>query len=215
MNSVSGTSVVSHTRSATDLARPKSRIYRNQQRAASNQSSQFHERFSGRGRMWHLLPAVPPLSEICREQFRKVAAKLSVKPADTGIGSLPFDCSHPVTRIRFHRWFWVVTEPHCLSSALSYLAVPLLFLYGLWRILRFKPQCILTIYFNDVWICSAYLLSKATRIPLILYAHDPISGACRIHRRPSCAVCPVARTQGAPPLFASRSLRVTRRTLQV
>ncbi len=53
------------------------------------------------------------------------------------------------------------------------MAFPLLLLYGLWRVWRFRPDCILTIYYDSVWILSSYWLSKLTGTPVVYYVHDP------------------------------------------
>jgi glycosyltransferase involved in cell wall biosynthesis len=86
---------------------------------------------------------------------------------------LPVESPHPVTRVRFVRWMQIVTSRIGAVHFIDYAAIPVLFFYGVWRILRFRPSCIFTIYFNDIWIATAYLLSKATGLPLILYVHDP------------------------------------------
>jgi hypothetical protein len=86
---------------------------------------------------------------------------------------LPVESPHSVTRVRFIRWIQAITSRIRILRFLDYATVPVLFFYGLWRILRFRPQCIFTVYFNDIWILTAYLLSKCTGLPLILYVHDP------------------------------------------
>ena len=80
---------------------------------------------------------------------------------------------HPITRLQFHRRVWPFRRGYRIQRFVRYAGALLLVLYGLWRVLRFRPDCLFTIYFNDLWILSSYCLSKLTGLPLILYVHDP------------------------------------------
>ena len=79
---------------------------------------------------------------------------------------------HPITKIRFHRWVWPIPRGTVIQRVVQYAGIPFMVVYGLWRIARFRPDCLLTIFINDIWILSSYLLSIISRVPVIYYVHD-------------------------------------------
>lgn len=81
--------------------------------------------------------------------------------------------AHPITRIAPEQALWPFRRGARIRRLLRYAAVPLYLAYGLLRIRRGRPACILTIYFDTVWILTSYLLSRLTGTPLVYYVHDP------------------------------------------
>ncbi|MDY7092266.1 MAG: glycosyltransferase [Acidobacteriota bacterium] len=88
---------------------------------------------------------------------------------------------HPVHRYRLHQRLWPFRRGSRIRTALAYLCAPCLLLYGLWRIYRFRPGCLLTVYHQPLWIFTSYLLSKLTGVPVVYYVHDPYRQAAE-HR---------------------------------
>lgn len=83
------------------------------------------------------------------------------------------DLVHPITRLSAHRKMWPFSRGYRFQRYFVYMGVIILLLYGLFKIIKNRPDFIFTIYFNDKWILSSYLLSKLTGIPIIYYVHDP------------------------------------------
>lgn len=81
--------------------------------------------------------------------------------------------NYRVYRIDFVAWLWPFSRGVRIRELLKYLAVPLMVLVGLFHIIKFKPRLILVLYLGDLWILSGYLLHLLTRVPLVVYAHDP------------------------------------------
>lgn len=80
---------------------------------------------------------------------------------------------HAVSETRVLHVFWPFRRGWLPRRVSRILAFPLLVMYGLWRIWRYRPDCILTLYFDSLWILSSYLLSKLTGTPVVYYVHDP------------------------------------------
>lgn len=51
--------------------------------------------------------------------------------------------------------------------------LPILVILGIFYILKHRPDFIFTVYYNEEWILSAYLVSLFTRTPIYYYCHDP------------------------------------------
>jgi hypothetical protein len=98
-----------------------------------------------------------------KEQRRKIASK------------------HPITRLAFHRRLWPFSRGYRIRQFVKYLGVALMILYGLGRVYRSRPDCLLTVYYDELWILSSFLISKIARIPVIYYVHDPYYEAA-VHR---------------------------------
>ncbi len=79
----------------------------------------------------------------------------------------------PITRLSKHLKVWPFGHGYRLQQYFKYIGVLYLVFYGLFRILKYRPDLIFTIYFNEMWIFSSYILSKITRIPVLYYIHDP------------------------------------------
>jgi glycosyltransferase involved in cell wall biosynthesis len=88
---------------------------------------------------------------------------------------------HPVRRLRTHRYTWPFSRGDRVRRVTRYLDVPALLATGWWRIRSFEPDCLVHVVFEDRWILTAYLLSRATGTPLVIYAHDPYLELARKH----------------------------------
>lgn len=80
---------------------------------------------------------------------------------------------HPITRLRFHRRLWPFNRGYRIRQLVKYLGVVLMVLYGLRRVYKTRPDCLFTVYYDDLWILSSFVLSKITGVPIIYYVHDP------------------------------------------
>jgi hypothetical protein len=82
--------------------------------------------------------------------------------------------AHRVRTIRFPFCLWPFRRGSRVRSALAYLACPWLVLVGCWRVLRFRPDCLVAIYYRLSWAIAAYLVSRICRVPLVYYVHDTV-----------------------------------------
>lgn len=80
--------------------------------------------------------------------------------------------AHPIIRLRFHRALSRHIHRPRVRRVLQTLSIPLLVLYGLWCVFRYRPTRILTLYMNASWLVSSYILSVICRIPIVYYVHD-------------------------------------------
>jgi len=81
---------------------------------------------------------------------------------------------HRVRTIYFPNLLWPFRRGSRVRDLLVYVGLPWLILVGWWRILRFRPTCLVAIYYRIPWIIAAYVLSRTTRVPLIIYVHDTV-----------------------------------------
>ena len=114
---------------------------------------------------------------ILREILRRIPGgrvEVVCQKNTTAERRLPIAWAHPIRRVAFHRWLRLFPRRLRIRSLARYLFVlQCMLLYGLLRIRMWKPDCIYSIYMNDLWILSGYLLSRLTRIPIVYYVHDP------------------------------------------
>jgi hypothetical protein len=88
---------------------------------------------------------------------------------------------HPISRIAMDRLLWPFKRGTRIRQLVRYLSVPIHLAYGLFRVARLRPQCIVTVYFDAIWILTSYLLSRLTGVPVLYYVHDPFLEAAE-HR---------------------------------
>ncbi|MCU1267793.1 MAG: a-glycosyltransferase [Acidobacteria bacterium] len=106
-------------------------------------------------------------------------AEVVCESRDLGKLRRKIDIEHPITRYGVHKLLWPFRRGSRQIRLAKYLVLPITLLFGLWRIFRFKPDCLLTIYFNEQWILTSYCLSKLTGIPVVYYVHDPFEERAR------------------------------------
>ena len=81
---------------------------------------------------------------------------------------------HRVRKIYFPNCLWPFRRGSRVRDLLVYVGLPWLVVAGWWRICRFRPTCLVAIYYRIPWIITAYLLSRLSRVPLIVYVHDTV-----------------------------------------
>ena len=80
--------------------------------------------------------------------------------------------NHPVRRLQIEKFIWPFSRGYRIWAVIRPFSVIIMVIYGLYKIFRFKPECIFSIYYRDVWIWSSYILSLITRLPLVYYVLD-------------------------------------------
>jgi hypothetical protein len=118
-------------------------------------------------------PAI--LAEILRHMEGADIEVVSERMSEAATRDIAAD--YPISRIAPQRYLWPFRRGARIKELVRLAAVPLMVMYGVGRVLRFRPSCILTIYFDFAWILSSYLLSLITRVPLVYYVHDPYRAA--------------------------------------
>jgi hypothetical protein len=101
----------------------------------------------------------------------KIEVVCEYRPADERVRELSLP--YAVRRYQGFRFLWPFARGFRARQWAMMLTFPWMLIYGLYRILRFRPQCIVTIYASAQWILSSYLLSRLTGLPLVFYVHDP------------------------------------------
>jgi len=81
----------------------------------------------------------------------------------------------PVRMIRFPQCLWPFRRGSRLRKVLAGVGLPWLVMVGWWRVVRFRPTCIVAIYWQATWILAAYLIARLGRVPLVYYVHDTLS----------------------------------------
>jgi Glycosyltransferase Family 4 len=79
---------------------------------------------------------------------------------------------HPVHRLSAHQ-LWPFRKGSRVRAALRMAGVPILVANGIRWIKAFRPDFLLTVYYDERWILSSYLISRATGVPVLYYVHDP------------------------------------------
>jgi hypothetical protein len=67
---------------------------------------------------------------------------------------------------------WPFERGYRARELLRRVALPAQLAYGLAQVRRFRPDAILTVLFDNVWVASSLALSALTGVPAIFYAHD-------------------------------------------
>lgn len=83
---------------------------------------------------------------------------------------------HPIKSKNYafiDRWYLKIGPVRLKSIFDIFIKTPLLTIIGIYKVIKFKPDFIFTIYVLPEWIFSAYLISKITGKPLVYYCHDP------------------------------------------
>lgn len=79
---------------------------------------------------------------------------------------------HRIRRWPLPRVLWPLRRGDRVRETLRWLTSPLMVPYGLYRVVAFQPDAILTIHRDGLWLLSAYVLSKVSRRPLTIWVHD-------------------------------------------
>jgi Glycosyl transferase 4-like domain len=82
------------------------------------------------------------------------------------------EVEHPIHKFRFHTRMWPFRRGNRVRAWLARLGVPLLVAQIMWRIRRFRPDCILAVYAQSHWILATWLASRLSGVPLLNYVHD-------------------------------------------
>jgi hypothetical protein len=79
---------------------------------------------------------------------------------------------HRIYNFTFQNALWPFRKGSRVRFTIAWLGFPWILAVGLWRVFRFRPQCIIAIYYDARWILAAYAISRLSFVPLVFYVHD-------------------------------------------
>ncbi len=82
------------------------------------------------------------------------------------------DIEHPIHKYKLHAWLWPFARGSRLRSRIAWMGLPALVAQLVLRVIRFKPDCIFTVYSQPHWVFATWITSRLTGIPLVYHVHD-------------------------------------------
>ncbi len=87
------------------------------------------------------------------------------------------DAGFSVRSWSFFRLLWPFRRGSRLVAWARMIASPSLVILGLLRVAAFRPHVLLAMFFDPVWISTAFLVGKISGTPILWYVHDPFEEA--------------------------------------